>query len=1158
MHLRLLHPLFAVLLALGLTLPTPADSTGWPVLRGPARASAPVRYDPGVSKDIPAEFLDEAPVCYLYSGTTHRLEPDGTVEATTLELIRLNGRKGIDQLGEYRAITYDPSFEKVTLHEARVHKVRGGAEPVGARHVHVRDVNTDHLIYDPSKQLVISFPGLEVGDVLEVHWTTRGRHPEFAGHFFHRYTFGNDRYPVARDELTIRLPKARALHHASVNAALTPQVADEGEERVYRWSVVNTPIPPQGDHLPPLDERLTQVTCSTFTSWEEVHRWERTLLADRCACTPEVRRVVEEVTRGLTDPRDKARALTQWVRRRVRYVSAGEKHDYTPHPPAQVLANRYGDCKDTTLLLMVMLREAGLSAGVASLGVRGDGQVVESVPSPWSTHALVVVTIEGKEHWIDTTANLIGWDVLPGDDRDRACYVTDEQGIRLTRTPALSPGENFTEQTVHVSVGANGSLRGERTATYHGLAAWAKRDDFVDTPRGERRRRAAAELLDAYAKARLHDLRFDDSLDDFDRPLAVGTTFTVPEHFTGDTSREGNLGDHTLWGQLLSVTVNPERRAAIHLGDPFASVFRYVIDLPPALRLQEVPAPLLLASRWGGFRLEVNYSPERPHRLELAFHTRLFKSRVEPDDFEAFRAFLESVQAGHLAHLRFKPTDTPADAPPLEAVLAVSPGDTASAETLAKLYLTAERPDDARRVLERARHFAPGERALWELSLAGADDLGAEEELYREMVSRFPDEPKYRLDLALNLLDQDRPGHARQEVEPLTKHADAAVRGQALVVLARGCLAQEEPKAARRHLSAALEAHPTGFDAAAWLVQGEVFEALGEHGPARTAYRSALEKEPDAPDVLLALSRLTVASGSRDEALGYLRKLVVVAGDDAELLAHAADGFARLGRFDDALELASRVKTEDGGVHHLVNVPLGLALASRGEFAEALKHLSQVEPDADGLTTRIRCRLALGDLGGAVKDVGRARELEELTPDLRSVVGDVKALGNRLKELGGAESQSRALERFVCAEYFQARGEWPVRVQALVSEALADDARLGPALGLRAVLHLDRGRLTKALSDAEQAVALCPGDYRGYYARGRVRQERGLTGALDDYEKAARLSKRSDGAVLHALAAALAQAGRKAEALAAQREAVGLQPNNEEFQEQLRELERTP
>src|SRR4051812_45148944 len=91
MHVRLLRPLFVVCLALA-TSHVRAEGQEWPVARGPAKAPAPVAFAPAVCKRLPAAFLDDAPACVLFSGTTQRLLPDGTVETTTQELTRLNGR----------------------------------------------------------------------------------------------------------------------------------------------------------------------------------------------------------------------------------------------------------------------------------------------------------------------------------------------------------------------------------------------------------------------------------------------------------------------------------------------------------------------------------------------------------------------------------------------------------------------------------------------------------------------------------------------------------------------------------------------------------------------------------------------------------------------------------------------------------------------------------------------------------------------------------------------------------------------------------------------------------------------------------------------------------------------------------------------------------
>src|SRR5262249_18455679 len=155
---------------------------------------------------------------------------------------------------------------------------------------------------------------------------------------------------------------------------------------------------------------------------------------------------------------------------------------------------------------------------------------------------------------------------------------------------------------------------------------------------------------------------------------------------------------------------------------------------------------------------------------------------------------------------------------------------------------------------------SPKDRRLWELSVSAAEDAAGEEELLRAAVKQFPDETKFGLALAQNLVEQNQPAEARKVLEPLTKHADGAVRGPALIALAQCCLAQEEAKKALRHLKAAAEAHPDGFDADAWALQAAAHEALGEHGPAAEAYRKALDKDPDAPDVLDALVRLSAVA----------------------------------------------------------------------------------------------------------------------------------------------------------------------------------------------------------------------------------------------------------------------------------------------------------
>lgn len=1152
--------LFTTLVFVLCSAPAFAGDRDWPIERGSAKPK--VTFAPEMSRTAPAQCIQDAAACYLFSGTDHTLESDGTLHTVTQELVRLNTRRGIDLLGEYRSITFCPSYEKVVLHLARVHKAGGAIEEITPRHIHVRDTNTDHQVYDACKQVVISFPNLAIGDVIEVFWTVSGRHPEFQDQFFYRYTFGNEKLPVVRDEWSVRLPKERALRFESINGAVPVSTADDGPWRRYSWKAQNLIPPVAAERQLPAEESKLQVACSTFESWNAVHEWEKRLLASRCDCPDDMKSTVADLTRGIKDQPGKARVLAQWVRAHIRYVSRGEKHEYTPHRPARTFGDRCGDCKDSAHLLALMLREAGLTAGVATLGPRGDGQVIESLPSPWGTHALVAVAIDGKVHWIDTTAQRIGWDVLPRDDRDRACFVTDPNGIRVTRTPKLSPADQRTEVATTLTVDFNGDVTGEREIRYLGLAAWNKRDDLADVSATERRTLMASDLQDAYPRGKLGKLCFE-GLDDGDAPLVVRMTFTCPEAFAPDGPLlEARIGESSLLDSILGATTNSERTVALDAGEPAEFVARWVIHVPPTFRLSsDIDAPEL-ASRWGMVSASGRATPDNPRTIELETRARFGDLRIAPADFSAWRAFQDGVQTTCRPIMVLKPTRDASDAPQLEELCAKSPDDGRAAAALAEIYLDQKKKDDARRILSRACAAVPTDRRLWELSLTAADDLIDEEQIIRKMIRQFPDESSYALHLGQNLADQERPHDACAVLEPLVQHKARKIRTESLIALAHCCLALDEPKKALRHLRAAQKDDPEGFDADAWFLKAEAHEAAGETRQAIDAYRRSIEDE-DALDALAALTRLCTAEGLTADAMTFYRRLAAQISDDPAERAKVADLAVRLGRFDDAFEFASQAKSAESGLHPVAHRPLGLALYHRQEFGRAAEHLAKAEPDAETLVALIHALVAQGHLTEAESHVPRFAAIEP-TSESKAAVAYVQSLAQRQELLRKSMAPAiadtgagrAAVDRAVCAEALFNEGRPTEWIERLLDPSMFLDVPVGAAYGLRAVLSVQRGRLNPALHDAERAIQLSPGQANGYRARGRVRLERSLPGSVEDLEKAVELTARSDAGPLQDLAYGYFVTGRHSDAVSVQREAAKLKPTDRLIREQLHEFER--
>jgi transglutaminase-like putative cysteine protease/tetratricopeptide (TPR) repeat protein len=901
--------IFACLLVLAATA-YPLDAADWPVPRGPSHEPEPFVFDSKKPPACPKEYLDDYGAVVLYSSTSHRLLDDGTLETTVHEVTKLNGRKAVEDLGEYHYASYMPGWQKFMLHEARIHKADGAKVDVEPNHVSVRDSSGDDaLVYDVSKQVTISFPNLAVGDVYEVKWSTRGKNPEFGGEFFTRYTFGDDRYPVVRDVWHVQIPKSKPLHVGSINASLKPEIGAANNARHYRWTVTNRLPPPKEDDAPSKDEYRWQGACSTFADWQAVAAWKSRVRAHCWKCDTDVQEIVRNVCKDLTRPQEKASALTYWVRRNVRYLSRGPGGaGYTPHPPTQVVRNRFGDCKDQCQLLAVMLREVGIDPWLVTLGAQGDGQVLPGVPSPWGTHAILLAEIDGKEHWIDPTYSDAPWNFLGRSARDRRCYLTRGDDFKLAKTPTLRPSDWQAEQRSQVQIQLDGATRIFRAGIWKGAAAVQRRNSYFETPRGERMRNASAEIRDAFPKARLWKLNFDEaSLDDPDRPVGASAEFVVPKQFSGDEELEGSFTDSVVWNRFLGYAVDLERKLPLDLGYPFEASHRFSIELPPGYRLESWPSDVITRSEWGEFeRKAESPDPDQPRIVRFSTRMRLTKWRVELADLRAFAALQEEVTRGYRVYLSLRLADNLSDVPLLEGIARRETAPHA-ARVLAKLLLRHGKRDEAAQLLATALEKFPSDRNLWELRTRAAQGGVAELDAVRLMSAQFPADDELKARLGTLLVRQGLAAEARKVLTPLLGRESTQVRTRVHLELAQLSLDAGDPVAAQKHWDAAeLNDASSVASANALLLAGTIRMKTAGVEKALGFFRRAKDADPTRTDILMAFIDALIRTNQKKEALPALRALSVLVENERTLWPEIAMLHLRMSRADDAADFADQ------------------------------------------------------------------------------------------------------------------------------------------------------------------------------------------------------------------------------------------------------------
>ena len=94
-----------------------------------------------------------------------------------------------------------------------------------------------------------------------------------------------------------------------------------------------------------------------------------------------------------------------FVQDEVRYMGV-EMGIYSqrPNSPEKVIQQRYGDCKDKSLLLIYLLKGAKINAYMAYADTYNGKKMQDFLPSPFVfNHAVVVIEYGGQKKWIDAT-----------------------------------------------------------------------------------------------------------------------------------------------------------------------------------------------------------------------------------------------------------------------------------------------------------------------------------------------------------------------------------------------------------------------------------------------------------------------------------------------------------------------------------------------------------------------------------------------------------------------------------------------------------------------------------------------------------------------------------------------------------------------------------
>lgn len=350
-----------------------------------------------------------------------------------------------------------------------------------------------------------------------------------------------------------------------------------------------------------------------------------------------VNELAARVTKGRATREAKVAALVEYLNREIRYTGIEfDESSVVPHTPAETLGRKYGDCKDKSLLLVALLRAAGIPATLALLNAGDPVDVVSDLPGMGLfNHAIVYVPGE-PAFWIDATAETSRLGQLPDADRGRLALIVDAQTTALTRIPEARSTDNVLEETREIRLADYGPASVSEVSVPQGNYEPAFRNSYVDV-----KAKATVEDLTDYVKSeyaaeRLAKVDRSDPKD-FSQPFRLTLEGSKARRgFTSLTDAQVYIPIDGLFRALPyelrsrepteeenAKATHPARKRTLDyvLTRPFSVQWHYRIVPPPGFQAATLPANATRALGVAQFSEAFSVDPDGAVRAELRFDT---------------------------------------------------------------------------------------------------------------------------------------------------------------------------------------------------------------------------------------------------------------------------------------------------------------------------------------------------------------------------------------------------------------------------------------------------------------------------------------------------------------------------------------------------------
>lgn len=502
--------------------------------------------------------------------------------------IELLNSEGIQEYSDL-SVSFDPTYQSLTFHSITIHRDDNEIDKLANSNINTfqRESNMERHLYDGSLTASINLTDIRVGDIIEYSFTLKGFNPinlgNYSSFYYQEYTT-----PVEKINVKVLTNTTKPIEYKLLNGAVEPKIDVVDDYKHYSWETNGRSFYQYDTNVPYWMDFQKKVSVSTFKNWGALNNLLIPLYQfDNNLKTPIT------VNENVSDKEQRILNLIRFVQDDIRYLGLESGIGaYKPHNPQKVLNQRYGDCKDKSLLLANFLHLEGVRANPLLVNTTNKGEFSNYLPGlNLFDHCIVHFEYEGKSYWVDPTTSNQGGNLqnLTSPDYEKGFVLKSgaKAPIELKKEPNY-PSLKIEETITTDSIGGNAYFLIKSTYT-------ASRADYMrDYFKSNSLESIKNDFINYYSSIypsieATQDIRFTDNQRNGTNEVIVEEYYNVSSFWKKDeeTGIFACSTEPLVLESLIEYASTPSRSMPYYLGSPFNFEQITTISLPEYWNISE-------------------------------------------------------------------------------------------------------------------------------------------------------------------------------------------------------------------------------------------------------------------------------------------------------------------------------------------------------------------------------------------------------------------------------------------------------------------------------------------------------------------------------------------------------------------------------------------